>query len=238
MTMGANDKRKVAILCGLGLVALYLVYTNVLAGPSTDAPAAARAVAAPDTRRSAAPVVPEPGLSADAPAAPRARAMKGRSEEFQPVLHSKRPEDRIDPRGVDPTLRLDLLAKIQGQAAGGERNLFQFAPPPASKVNPLKGEEPKIVAFVGPQKPPPPPPPAPPAPPPPIEFKYVGFATARDNGKKTAFFLDGDEIIPAIEGQMVKRRYRVMSIGVNSVLMEDTNSKRQQRLPLVEETPG
>jgi len=36
----------------------------------------------------------------------------------------------------------------------------------------------------------------------------------------------------------VKKRYRVVRIGVNSVLMEDTESKRQQSLPLAEEQPG
>jgi hypothetical protein len=58
------------------------------------------------------------------------------------------------------------------------------------------------------------------------------------NGKKTAFFLDGDEISVAAEGDTVKKRYRVVRIGVNSVLMEDTESKRQQSLPLTEDLPG
>jgi hypothetical protein len=43
------------------------------------------------------------------------------------VLHSKRPEDRINPMTIDPTLRLELLAKVQGvELAGGSRNLFQL----------------------------------------------------------------------------------------------------------------
>jgi endonuclease YncB( thermonuclease family) len=77
-----------------------------------------------------------------------------------------------------------------------------------------------------------------PPPPPPIALKYYGFSTARNNGRKVAFFLDGDEISVAGEGETVKKRYRVVRIGVNSVLMEDTESKRQQSLPLTEEQPG
>ena len=53
-----------------------------------------------------------------------------------------------------------------------------------------------------------------------------------------AFFLDGDEISVAAEGDTVKKRYRVVRIGVNSVLMEDMESKRQQSLPLTEEQPS
>ena len=46
------------------------------------------------------------------------------------------------------------------------------------------------------------------------------------------------EISVAAEGDTVKKRYRVVRIGVNSVLMEDTESKRQQSLPLTEDLPG
>jgi hypothetical protein len=157
------------------------------------------------------------------------------------VLHSKRPEDRIDPMTIDPILRLDLLAKVQGmELAGGSRNLFQYSTPPV-KTEALKGPEPKVVPKPGsqsakagddPAKP------AGPPPPPPINLKYYGFSTARDNGMKKAFFLDGDEITVAAEGDTVKKRYRVVHIGVNSVVMEDTESKRQQSLPLTEEQPS
>jgi len=157
------------------------------------------------------------------------------------VLHSKRPEDRIDPMTIDPILRLDLLAKVQAvELAGGSRNLFQFSTPPV-KTEALKGPEPKVFPKPGssvvqaagdPAKP------AGPPPPPPINLKYYGFSTARNNGRKKAFFLDGDEISVATEGDTVNKRYRVVRIGVNSVLMEDMESKRQQSLPLTAEQPG
>jgi hypothetical protein len=180
---------------------------------------------------------PEGTPGQNAPRAPDSNrgASRGHNEEFHPVLHSKRPEDRIDPMTIDPILRLDLLAKVQGvEPAGGSRNLFQYGPPPV-KAEALKGPEPKVipqpvVPVTDVAKPAPPPPP--------ITLKYYGFSTARNNGRKVAFFLDGDEISVAGEGETVKKRYRVVHIGVNSVLMEDTESKRQQSLPLAEEQPG
>jgi hypothetical protein len=107
----------------------------------------------------------------------------------------------------------------------------------------LKGPEPIVARpFVGPRTPPPPTPPPPPPPkptPPPIPLKFYGISTARNNGKKTAYFLDTDqEILMAAEGETVKRRYRVVRINANSVVMEDTEFKEQQTLQLVEEAQG
>jgi hypothetical protein len=74
--------------------------------------------------------------------------------------------------------------------------------------------------------------------PPPIPLKYYGICTERTNGKKTAYFLDNDEIIQATEGMTLKGRYRVVRIGQNLVVMEDLQSKRQQSLPLEQEMVG
>ena len=72
-------------------------------------------------------------------------------------------------------------------------------------------------------------------PPPPIPFKYYGLSTTRIDGKRTAFFLDGEEIILAPEGYVVKKRYKVLRITASSVVMEDLDSKRQQTLTYTEE---
>ncbi|MBZ5621494.1 MAG: hypothetical protein LAQ69_22620 [Acidobacteriia bacterium] len=238
MTTEANDKKKVfglpygagiALLCVLGAVCLYEFYSNVLAGPG-GAPDAGRSTV---TSASAPPpTIPMPGAESVSPS--RTAATRGRSEEFHPVLHSKRPEDRIDPIKVDPTLRLDLLAKVQAvEPAGGSRNLFQMGAPPPKPVELPKG--PETIVKVGPQPPSPPPPPPPAPPPTPIPLKFYGYSTVRSSGKKTAYFMDGEEILIASEGETLKRRYRVVRIGLNSVLMEDTESKRQQSIPLTEE---
>jgi len=239
MKLGAENRKKVVFLAVLSLVAVYLLYTNVFSQPdrggAPQEPARASTTALPGPE--GAPVQDVPRT--EAPRAPGSNrsAASGRNEEFHPVLHSKRPEDRVDPMTIDPILRLDLLAKVQGvELAGGSRNLFQYGPPPVREA--LKGPEPKVIpnpvvkAADDPAKP------AAPPPPPPISLKYYGFSTPRNNGRKMAFFLDGDEISVAGEGDTVKKRYRVVRIGVNSVVMEDVESKRQQSLPLTEEQPS
>ncbi len=158
MNLGAN-RRNIYILGGLVVVGGYLFYDNVLSGPSgSPAPAApARATA----KKGSAPLVP----AFDSDPVPKHVTSSRTSEEFRPSLKPKRPEERVDPMTIDPTLRLDLLAKVQAvNMEGGARNLFAAgAPPlpPEPKVTIAKGP---AQAFVGPQ--PPPPPPAPPAPPP------------------------------------------------------------------------
>ena len=238
MKLGANEPKKVAALSALVLVGGYLVYTNLFSGPGGSSPA-------PATRKAGLPDVSDapaggatgtPARETARPGSTRALAGRGRTDEFHPILHSKRPEERIDTSKIDPILHLDILAKLQGVAfASGGRNPFKFGPPPGKPAEPLKGPEPKIplppVAEV--KVAPPPPPPAPP--PAPIALKYYGFSSPPGAGGKTAFFLDGEDILVAKEGETVKRRYRVVRIGVTSVVMEDTDSKRQQTIPLAEE---
>ena len=60
----------------------------------------------------------------------------------------------------------------------------------------------------------------------------VGYTTATRQGNRRAFFLDGDEILVASEGEVLKKRYRVVRIGVNSVVLEDIEFKAERTLPL------
>jgi hypothetical protein len=229
MKLGANEPKKLAALGVLVAIGGYLVYTNVFSGPSAPA---ARTSAPPSADTSS---IPGAAVESDRPLPPRAAAGRGRSEEFHPVLHSKRPEDRIDPVKVDPTLRLDLLAKIQEvELPNGGRNPFKMGAPPPPKADPLKGPEP-IVKPQSVQVEVKPPAPTGPQQPPTITLKYYGFTSPSGAAAKTAFFLDGEDILVAKEGDTLKKRYRVVRIGVNSVVMEDTDSKREQTLPLAEE---
>jgi hypothetical protein len=231
--IGAEDKKKVLMLSVLGLGALYGVYSTFLAGPS--APSSTTPVKAVEKR----PEVEMPSIPAAEPSAPRA-PRSARREEFHPVLHSKRKEDQIDPATVDPTIKWDLLAKLQEvPPAGSGRNLFQFGALPP-KVADLKGPETivKPKPIIGPPLiPPPPVDPGPPPPPPPAPFnaKYYGLATSASNGRKRAFFLDGENIIIRSEGDTVMGHFKVVRIGVSSVIVEDTSSKRQQTVNIADE---
>ena len=91
--------------------------------------------------------------------------------------------------------------------AGSGRDLFNFG-----KAEPVKlvGTEPvvKVQAWIpiGPRITPPQPKaaPSPPPPPPPINLKYYGICTTLANGQKTAFFMDGEDILIEAEGPRSK----------------------------------
>jgi hypothetical protein len=245
MKLGAENKKKVYFLAALGVVAAYLVYSQFFSGPSytpTPAPAAKSgdATAAP-------PATPEKGPAPDVSRAsqpvPGRSGTTAKSSEFHPVLRSKKKEDRVDVTKMDPTLRLDLMSKVmEVPPAGADRDLFQILKaPPVKEIAMLKGPEPKMRPFMGPPAPAPPKPDPPPPPPPPLEpipLKYYGFSTIRPDGKRTAYFLDGDDILEAIEGTTLKGRYRIVQIGLDKVLVEDTQAKRRQAVNLEPEPTG
>jgi hypothetical protein len=227
--IGAEDKKKLGALVGFGALAVYLVYSNFFAGPSV--PATVAGPAPVGERRTPAAGAPERAASASR--AP----VRQRSEEWHPVVHAKRPEDRIDPATVDPTLRLDLLAKLEAvPAAGSGRNLFGMSAEPPKLPD---HKEPIVqVAAKRTMGPPPiPPPPGPPGPPPlpPITFKYYGIATVRADGTQTAFFMEGEDILIKSVGDTVAGSYKLVRIGQNSAVVEDTQSKRTQTVPLAQE---
>ncbi|HXB74626.1 MAG TPA: hypothetical protein VNY05_40705 [Candidatus Acidoferrales bacterium] len=252
MTTGTKDKKKLGFLTVLAVVAGYMVYSNLFSGPSTGAggqgSGTARRAGSPADVDSGAPVPVPSTPAASQPMAPdvhrAAPTARPKSEEFRPALRSKRKEEQINPIDVDPTLRTDLLAKVQAvKFEGGQRNLFQFGSIQPVETPVLKGPEPKIplpgTHLMGPM-PVPEEAPKPPtivteAPPPPIPYKYYGLSTTRINGRKTAFFLDGEDIILATEGMVVKKRYKVVRIGITSVVMEDVDSKKQQTVNYTEE---
>src|SRR5260370_4814879 len=150
MNLGAAAK-KVAILGGLVVVGGVVFYVSVLSGREvgkTTAPVKNVVSQAP-------PIVP---IGAGGGPAPR-KTVRANSQEFRPKL-PVRPEDRPNYETVDPTLRLDLLAKVQAvEPQGGSRSIFKFseAPAPDLKLAPGRG----VIIYpelrpIGAQPPPPP----------------------------------------------------------------------------------
>ena len=239
MKLGAEPK-KLAILGGLVLVAGVVFFMN----SGSDTPPQSE----PNRRSNAAAPVPDsrPVAPASSPAAPNisqapriARGSTRGAQEFRPSLKPKRPEDRVDPMKVDPTLRLDLLAKVQDvKLAGVQRSLFDFsqAPPPKTQdvkvvPKPVKPGADAVAGAIASGKPADPV--KPPAPP--IPLKFYGFINPAKAGAKRAFFIEGDEIFVASEGDLIKKRYKVVRIGVNSVVVEDVQFQHQQTIPLEEQ---
>lgn len=246
MKLGA-EKNKIILLAGLVLVAVYFVFFN---GSDDDRPRAT-ATATPAAATPGRDVQPVARQSGGPPppsirrAGVRGGPRLGGGTEFKPSLKPKRPEDRPDPTTVDPTLRLDVLAKVQQVTVeAGQRSLFDFStpPPPPKPVGP---PEPKIHAKPSPlglgtvaQSGPHPPSSTPLKPAaPPIPLKFYGYLNPVRQGVKRAFFISGDDIFVASEGDVIKKRYKVVRINVNTVVMEDTQFKSEQTLRL-EEQPG
>lgn len=234
MKLGA-EPQKVALLVVLVVALGFAFWQNVL-GPGDS-----------ETIPPPRPVTPAAG-SAPSPAAtetPRPSAKKRESRDFRPSFKKRPDEADRDPMTIDPTLRLDLLAKLQTVTyTGAGRNLFEFSNAPTATPEPAKSKtpDPKIAFTLlprpaGPEWPPPAPPPPPPPPQaPPIPLKFYGYSGELKPGAtgKRAFFLDGEEILVAGEGEIMKRRYKVVRINAANVEMEDIQFPGQkQTLPLV-----
>jgi hypothetical protein len=136
---------------------------------------------------------------------------------------------------VDPTLRLELLRRLQSEdEAPTGRSLFETGPTPeqiAAAKAPIKGP------MIAPQ-PIAPPAPVMPAGPPPlnIPLKFYGFVKPTDRREVSrGFFMDGDNVLVATEGQVLMHQFRVMELSAKSARLEDIQSKRDETLQVVPE---
>jgi hypothetical protein len=204
LKVGTEDKKKVYLASGLGLVMLILLVRFLWQtfGPSpSPEPAAA----------------PPPVVTAPRPATTPAG---GESSTAAAYAH---PAAKIGGlASLDPTLHPEIMRQAEAlEYTGNGRNIFsQFSAPPAipKPIAPIR------QANVNTGPPPPPPPP-------PINLGFYGYA-AEKTGQKQVFLLHGDDIFIASEGDVVDRRYRVVKIGAASVQVEDIPYHNTQSLPL------
>ncbi|HCC58754.1 MAG TPA: hypothetical protein DEQ47_16155 [Solibacterales bacterium] len=228
--LGTENKKQVYILAGLGVVAVAVLAFNFMGGDTAPSPAP----------RAAHPVLTDPALSDAHPdsSLPTRRRNASRGDLKTWTVKLGPPKGgHTDPSEIDPTLRLDLLAKLQSVEPGTAiRNLFQVGPAAGPAGAPIKNP-PKIIP--GPVATAPPTPTGPVTPTaPPIDLKYYGYSTLKGETRRKAFLLDGEDIIMAFEGETVKKRYKVVKINATSVTMEDTQFKNTQTLPLQPEANG
>ncbi|HMD50018.1 MAG TPA: hypothetical protein VKG79_13005 [Bryobacteraceae bacterium] len=231
--LGAEPKKVVLLAVIVAAAAAVFLYNrNSSEGPAPTPPIVSRAPVTASYGAGA-------GTGAVRPERMRApqNAANSAAREFRPSLKIK----NVEPSSIDPTLHLDRLAKLKTVAVdAGSRSLFEIGAAPPAVIN--EKEPPKIAIarpIFGPQ--PPPPVVVPPEPkPPPIPLKFYGFVNKSKVGDKRAFFLDGEDIVIAAEGDMIKKRYKIVRIGVNSAVVEDTQfkSNNQQTLPLEAELAG
>ena len=251
-----RDQRNAVALAVLLPVALYMVYTSFLTGgvPAGGPPASPAPTRPPqslqtvDLAQKSAMAVAGGGPRAVSPQTVRNNASRrnNSSQEWTPRVGGRRPEDRADPAKTDPTLRLELLARLQKVAAtAGGRSLFDFSNAPVKlpddvKISPKKGGPKGDGPTVTEVKPPVTPviPPGPPAEPPPpaIPLKFYGFVQGQ-GGKRAFFRLGEEEIFMASEGQLIQARYKIVRIGLSSAMVEDTQVKNNQQALRIEEIP-
>lgn len=134
----------------------------------------------------------------------------------------------------EPQLRHDLLADLQKlEYTGSHRNIFVGAPPPpvltdAQKEEQLKQKRNAEHPFVGPR---------PPAPPPPLDVSGIqlfGFVFNKDSGKRFAFFMDGEDVVIAAEGDTLLSRFRLVSIGDDSADVEEISTGRHAKVAMLQ----
>jgi hypothetical protein len=146
----------------------------------------------------------------------------------------------VDPtRGdIDPTLRLNLLERLKAvQFHEGGRNLFEAGsvamaggslPPvpkgPAMIPKPLTAPviaDQSLTAPVMPVN---------------IPLKYYGFVKPASRGDSNrGFFMQGDNVLVGIEGDMLLGQYLIVSLTPASARVEDTHAKQGQDLRVAPE---
>jgi hypothetical protein len=155
---------------------------------------------------------------AASPAPPPARA--------QPRAPAKTAANgTMDPEELK--VQLDALKAPRPAPGETERNPFRFyqRPPPPLPVAPPRPAAAAPAEEIGPVVPPPPPPP------PPIPLKFIGTVEGRGVGKIAAFS-DCKRTFYGREGDIVDGRYKLVKIGVESVVMVYADGRGQQTIRL------
>jgi hypothetical protein len=202
--VGTEDKKKVYLATGLGLVMLILLVRFLWQtfGPSPSAPPAQPTVVTAPRPVQSSGETPQENAAA-APGTHQAAKVGGLA-------------------ALDPTLHPEIMRQAETlEYTGRGRNIFSLlsaAPAIPKPIAPIR------QAHVDTGPPPPPPPP-------PINLGFYGYA-AEKTGQKQVFLLHGDDIFIASEGDVVDRRYRVVKIGTASIQVEDIPYHNTQTLPL------
>jgi len=206
---GFENKRQVYLLAALGAIILvagsYEIYKSFPGSPAPTQPA---------------PV---------ATSRPLAQSASGQATTDSASALDAEKLASISNTGLDPTLHLaKLILAEQVQYAGTNRNIFSADSQPFIPPTPIRPARPNTVSVASNLPPQPPPKPQPPA----IDLKYFGYTQSPDKSLK-AFFVRGDDIFMARNGDIVDHRYKVDAITPGSVQVTDLSFKNTQSLPLL-----
>jgi hypothetical protein len=176
---------------------------------------------------SPAPVIPAAVM---APAtSPSAASGVSRSAGRRPVAATGTAAKKLGTTSaqLDPTLRMGPMLVTESLVySGSGRNIFSANSAPVVLPKPIasvRTKGPGGTAASTPSGPPPPPP---------IALKFFGTVTS-ENGLRRAFLLHGDDVFLASNGDVVQRRYKIVSVLANSIVVEDLSNDNTQTLPLL-----
>jgi hypothetical protein len=208
MNVGMQDKKKLTIFSVLGIVALgcvYYAYTQLF---PADAPPVVAPVAVATTQTPSA--------------VPLRKSAGGNTAGVSKVAGVNTSAQ------LDPTLHMEAMLVTESLVySGNGRNIFSVNSAPAvvipKTIARVRMIEPIAPVRTGPVGPPPPPP---------IELKFFGTET-NATGSRRAFLLHGEDVFLVGAGDIVQRRYRVISIDARSILIEDIPNSNRQTLPLL-----
>ena len=217
----AKDKKTLivsSIFGALLLIFIVYAYSSFFGGSSGPAPAPTP-VREPDATRASSPV-------RSANSSGGVRSGQGTGQGAAPGIAATKMASTSS--SLDPTLDESAMLRTENLVySGSGRNIFSatYTSPVVIPKNVPKARPGDAKAVV-PTGPPPPPPP-----PPPIDLKYFGTAI-RANGLRQAFLLNGEDVYLAAPGDIVARKYKIVSIGPNSIQIEDLQNADTQTLPL------
>jgi hypothetical protein len=207
LRVGAESKPKLYAAIGLGIVVLIIAILQVPKFFGGSAPA---------------PVAPPPARVAATTAAPASAPSEINTSATGATAYPHEAIELPSASALDPTLHPELMAQAEDTTyTGNGRNIFS---PNSAAPTPVAIEKPKDFRPAPPVPQGPPPPPA-------IDLKFYGYSST-GGGSRQIFLLHGDDIFLARQGDVVDRRYRVVSIRPFSVDIEDIPYHNTQSLPL------
>ena len=205
MNLGLEDKKKLAILSVAGVGALgaaVYLYTELF------------------------PPTPPPVVAPTASSSPAATPAGSSSASGNSTTRSDKPI-ATTAASLDPALHMDPMLTAEALVyQGSGRNIFSTMantvpaglPKPVASARTHQG----LAAYT--------PPPGPP-PPPRIDLHFFGTAAAAGKPIR-AFLIHGEDVFLASAGDIVNRRYKVISVGATAVVIQDLSNNNQQSIAL------